>query len=313
MALLIIFILWYSIFGRNNPDTFRRIGDKLHKIIFWLIGISIVSSILPGLLDLSVGILVLLAVLAVAFGPFFLVIRGIQKLLGVDNKKRNDAGYGNVAPAQKAFTRAVPKRRKIVARFSNRYGLNLTEEEVNRIVDASYVSYAWEREIMDMDREYASITEWYGRNTNWLRAYLRAFPIQNVSSDFEMQRQICLDVFGQVFTEIQPERFGSVDECIRAINNRYMTAFDETIFMIAYRFLQSNGYQVQLPKTSVMRSESEVERLMHAYDSGNVGGANPRVGYPGGGNPGGTYPGGAYPGGGYPGTPYPDTDRRPMR
>lgn len=265
MSLLIIFILWYCIFAKTNPEIYKKIGNMFGKIVKWLIIFSIITSIIPSIFAGSVRIIFSLLGIGFAFAPVFAIIWFVKRLQGRNKKKEDNYNYENVQ--RTSLTKSVPKRRKIVSRFSKKYNLNLTEKEIERIVDASYISYGWEREISDMNRNYDSLYEWYDSDANWLRAYFRIFPIQNVSSDFEMQKQMCLDVYERIFTEMPPQSYNSVDACIEAVNNRYMTAFDETTFMIVYRFLQRNGRKIELPRADVLRSESELERLMHAYDN----------------------------------------------
>lgn len=164
------------------------------------------------------------------------------------------------------LTRAVPKRRKIVQKFNQKYDLYLTEEEINRIVDASYMSNCWEREILDMDQKYDTIAQWYRGDSAWLRAYLHAFPVQNVTSDFESQRSICLDTFYQIFAEIDPGKYESVESCVREINQRFMTNFDDITFSIAHRFLADNGYSFSLPRYDMHGAKSDIDRLKDKYD-----------------------------------------------
>lgn len=280
MALLIIFIAWYYIRGRSNPKTYRSIEGKLPKIIGTLIAISVFTSLIPDFLFGSLAILmVLLAFGSFTVGPIILFIWLIKKLLGKDTKpgKKNDYTYyqqtyqnsekpRGMGITVTGLTRSVPKRKKIIQKFNKRYSLNLTDKEVDRIVDASYMSNCWEREIYDMNKEYDTVYQWYYSESGWLRAYLRAFPIQSVSSDFEMQRNICVDSFDQIFREINPGSYATVDECIDAINNRFLTVFDEATFMMAYRFLEQNGRHYELPHLGVVRSESPLEQLKRKYD-----------------------------------------------
>ena len=159
------------------------------------------------------------------------------------------------------LTKAVPKRRKIIQKFNQKYDLYLTDEEINRIVDASYMSNCWEREILDMDQKYDTISQWYRGDSAWLRAYLHAFPVQNVTSDFESQRSICLDTFYQVFSEIDPGKYGSVESCVRA-----------------HRFLADNGYKFELPHFDVRGVKSDIDRLKDKYDQ-ETAGSGSRSGY----------------------------------
>lgn len=279
MPLFVIFIIWYSIWGRNNPKTFRSIENKLPKIFGVLIAISVLSSLIPNLFVVSLVLIGLLAAGMFTVGPFIFLAWLIRKLLGKDTKRGRQEDYTYYQETYQAnekpkgmsgtvtgLTRSVPKRRKIIQKFSKKYALNLTEKEVDRIVDASYISNCWEREIYDMNREYDTVYQWYKSESGWLRAYLRAFPVQSVSSDFEMQGNICVDSFDQIFREIKPGKYATVDECVDAINNRFLTSFDETTFMIAYRFLEQNGRHYELPRLGVVQNESPLEQLKRKYD-----------------------------------------------
>lgn len=319
MGLLILFLLWYNLCCKNNPDSYKRTNKNFWKIVVPLVILGVLSH------SSIFGIFTIFFSLALAFGAPVIVIIAILSALGMignknkrsisneadrlryeqfkNNQQRNgnaytgNRGYGNVNPYSSSgnsqtnnsrygasyggayqngkrykgatltgLTKSFPKRRKIVEKFNKKYGLNLRPEEIERIVDASYMSYSWEREICDMDDDYQIIAEWFTTDTSWLRAYLRVFSIQTVSSDFGMQKDICLSAFGQIFEEIDPANCASVEECIYKINNRYMTAFDETTFMIAYRFLQANGYKVVLPGQNLVRNKSDIENLMDKYD-----------------------------------------------
>lgn len=278
MALLILFLIWYGTFGRNNPKIYRALEDKIGKIVTAFIIFSIATSIIPGVLGVSV---IGITLLSTAFVPLAIMYFIFRTLLG-GRKKKDKYEYGS--PNAQAYgepwytgksgksttftglTRAVPKRRKIVKKFNDKYKLSLTEREIDRIVDASYLTFAWEKEISDMDRSYESIYEWYRGDTGWLRAYLKAFPVQSVSSDFAMQRKICLESFAEIFDEIDIASFATIDECVDAINNKFIMFFDETIFMVAYRFLEENGRKYDMPNSGILRSESELDRLKHKYD-----------------------------------------------
>ena len=133
-------------------------------------------------------------------------------------------------------------------------------------MDASYMSNCWEREILDMDQKYDTIAQWYRGDSAWLRAYLHAFPVQNVTSDFESQRSICLDTFYQIFAEIDPGKYESVESCVREINHRFMTNFDDITFSVAHRFLADNGYKFELPHFDVHGVKSDIDRLKDKYD-----------------------------------------------
>lgn len=261
MGFFVFFFIWYQVFGKQNIKIYRAIEGKIAKIFFWVILFSIITSFLPVISTLAI----MLFFLAIFMSPFFLLGWIFSKAFGKKNTKRRGKQYSTAKPPVE-LSKSVPKRKKIVKKFSEKNNLNLTEKEIDRIVDASYLSYFWEREIYEMGLDYDSIYEWYNKDTGWLRAYFRVFPVQSVSSDYDRQKEICLDVYEQIFQEIDVMQYANIDECIDAINNRYMTAFDETTFMIAYRFLQKNGKKHKLPTQGIVRTESELERLMSKYD-----------------------------------------------
>lgn len=276
MPILIIFIVWYVIAGRNNPKVYKNIGDKIPKIIVGLIILSMCTSFIPSLLGFSIALAV---ALAFTVGPIVFTIWLIKKALGKNSKndKKDDYTYyqehykdtdtrKGAATTVTGLTRSVAKRKKIVDKFNKKYNLTLTEQEVERIVDASYMSNCWEREIYDMDKNYDSVYQWYNSESGWLRAYLRAFSVQSVSSDFDLQKKICLDTFDQIFRDVNPGKFTTIDECVESINARYFTFFDESIFMIAYRFLEANGRRYDLPHHGAIKHESEIDALQRKYD-----------------------------------------------
>ena len=259
-------------YGRNNPKIYSKLHDKFGLIVFLLFIFSGLSSF-----SSSFGVLLLVSlIIAVVGAPFWLIAWLISKSAkGKARQKQNDYDYYTQHYSQSdakagmtvtGLTKAVPKRRKIVQKFNRKYDLYLTEEEINRIVDASYMSNCWEREILDMDQKYDTVSQWYRGDSAWLRAYLHAFPVQNVTSDFESQRSICLDTFYQVFSEIDPGKYESVESCVREINHRFMTNFDDITFSVAHRFLADNGYKFELPHFDVRGVKSDIDRLKDKYD-----------------------------------------------
>lgn len=271
-------------YGRNNPKIYSKLHDKFGLIVFLLFIFSGLSSF-----SSSFGVLLLVSlIIAVVGAPFWLIAWLISKSAkGKARQKQNDYDYYTQHYSQSdakagmtvtGLTKAVPKRRKIIQKFNQKYDLYLTEEEINRIVDASYMSNCWEREILDMDQKYDTISQWYRGDSAWLRAYLHAFPVQNVTSDFESQRSICLDTFYQIFAEIDPGKYESVESCVREINQRFMTNFDDITFSVAHRFLADNGYKFELPHFDVRGVKSDIDRLKDKYDQ-ETAGSGSRSGY----------------------------------
>lgn len=284
MPLIIIFFIWYGMYGRNNPNVY----SKIHNKIGWIIALFVIFGGLSGFSSLFGGLLAVSIVIAFFGAPIWLVAWLISKSAkGKARQKQNDYDYYTQHYSQSdakagmtvtGLTKAVPKRRKIIQKFNQKYDLYLTDEEINRIVDASYMSNCWEREILDMDQKYDTISQWYRGDSAWLRAYLHAFPVQNVTSDFESQRSICLDTFYQVFSEIDPGKYESMESCVREINHRFMTNFDDITFSVAHRFLADNGYKFELPHFDVRGVKSDIDRLKDKYDQETAGSGN-RSGY----------------------------------
>ncbi|MCD8378772.1 MAG: hypothetical protein LUC95_00270, partial [Lachnospiraceae bacterium] len=82
------------------------------------------------------------------------------------------------------LARPLAKRKKVIQEFNLKYRLTLTDAEVNRIAEASYVSEGWKKEAEAMTQKYDTIGQWFQGPTGWLRVYIYVFQIQNISSDF---------------------------------------------------------------------------------------------------------------------------------
>ncbi len=273
--LIVMILIIYAVKGdRKNLFT----GKQFNTLKKWIIGIfliSLFSSFIPGLLVMSM-------VFSPVILPIILIILAVNKskkkktqadeYRGSYNQQNDASGsyYGYGSTLKRGGANILPKeaskRRKIIEKFNKKYELYLTESQIQRIVDASYYSYEWEREIADMNKEYNSVYEWFQGNTGWLRAYLKAFKVQSVCSDFNQQKQICFSEFDQVFREMDFASFYSQDDAIRSMNDKFFTDFNDLSFMIAYRFLEANGRKYDLTKKSVVKNESETDILARKYD-----------------------------------------------
>ncbi|MCM1466727.1 MAG: hypothetical protein NC086_01165 [Alistipes sp.] len=278
MTWFIVFMLIvYAVKGdRNNVFS----GKQFNTLKKWILGIILVSafsSFIPGLLIASLALSpILMPIIVVAW----IVSHNKKKQEeekqqrgGGSRNQRNDTsgsyyGYSNAPtrPASGILPREASKRRKIIEKFNKKYELYLTESQIQRIVDASYYSPEWEREIADMNKEYNSVYEWFQGSTGWLRAYLKVFKVQSISSDFGQQRQICFSEFDQVFREVNFASFYSQDEAVRDMNDKFFTDFNDISFMIAYRFLEANGRKYDLTSRNVVKNESETDILARKYD-----------------------------------------------
>lgn len=257
-SLIVLVAIWYALWGKNNPNASRTVNSPKKKSnIGGVIGFIIVLSIL-GLTTHHIAALLLV------FGIPALVIGKVVSSVTKNTAREESPEYKNI-PENFKLTQTVSKRRKILVNFNKEYELNLTEEQIERIVDASYFSYSWEREIYDMSKKYNHPAEWFRSDTMWLRAYLAAFPMMNITSDFEMQRRVVEDAFRQIFTELPPGEFMTIDSAIEETNKRFFTLFDESTYMIAFRYMQTKGMKLEFPN-AIHHMETEAERLMREYD-----------------------------------------------
>lgn len=166
----------------------------------------------------------------------------------------------------KILPKSSARRTKIVRKFNEQYNLYLTDEQIKRIVDASYMSNAWKREVEAMSKKYDSVYQWLGGETAYLRAYLRAFTVQDVTSDFKQQMQIVMDSFEEVFEYSDEYSALTIDQRIEKINHKFMTSFDEITYMIAYRYLETLGLHHELQETQLNRMDGTFDDLVHKYD-----------------------------------------------
>lgn len=166
----------------------------------------------------------------------------------------------------------VVARRAIVEKINKKYDLNLASYQVDLIVNCSFQMPEWYNELEDMNRDYDSIYQWFSGETDWLRAYLRAFAVQNIVPDMNLQRQICLNAFETVFNSIDMSRYVSLHDCVVDINNKNYTNFDDITFMVAYRMLEENGKKYPLPTGYIPVVTNEIDELMKQYDSDPNGG-----------------------------------------
>ena len=261
-SLIVIGLIWYGLFGKNNPKTVRTVQQKKSNtgcftVFLVLMVIGVGTSFLPGLFGVAVAVL--------ALGLPIMLIGKLIQAANHEATRRNSKEIKDI-PEKFKLTESVSKRQKILSKFNEKYELNLSQEQMDRIVDASYMSYSWEKEIYDMTKDYGRPAEWMKSDTSWLRAYLRAFPMMNISSDFEMQKAIVEDAFRQILTEVPPGDFYTIDAAIEETNRRFYTLFDETTYMVMFRYMQSKGMKLSVPNGLHHAQESEADRLAREYD-----------------------------------------------
>lgn len=283
MIIVFVIILFFLINGdRSNRYNAKQLSKIKRALVIF------------GILSFFSGDLIFLPFLAPVLVPVVVIVLAILKknkqnnfektdnyYFGSVNQKNDASGkyYGyaeakqaqsksaNAKQTQNILPKAASKRRKIIEQFNKKYNLTLTESQIQRMVDASYYSGEWEKEIFDMTKEYASVYEWFQGDTAWLRAYLKAFEVQSVSSDFMQQEQICFSEYDQIFSAIDFKDAFSQEHAIKKINEMFFTGFDDISFMIAYRFLEKHGRKYELTKTDVIKNESEIDVLAKKYQS----------------------------------------------
>lgn len=279
MGLIIFLLIICAIFGdRKNLFGAKQL-DTIKKIIFGIIGISIVTSLFSELFPLlflslfTLPAIIPIAVIIMAFKKSKEKRVSSDRYRGSFNQADDETGtyYGQKTDLKQKINssgllpKAASKRRKIIEKFNKKYELYLTESQIQRMVDASYYSSEWEKEIADMAKEYNSIYEWFQGDTAWLRAYLKVFHVQTVSSDFKQQKQICFSEFDQIFSGVDFASALSNEEVIMKMNDKFFTDFNEISFMIAYRFLEANGRKYNLARRNVVTNEDEIAELEKKY------------------------------------------------
>ena len=163
--------------------------------------------------------------------------------------------------------RSTKKRTRILDAFNKKYHLSLSDEEIKRIVDSSYISDSWKTELEAMSEKYDNVYQWFTGPTSWLRIYLYVFELQTISSDFERQEHIVQDTFDEVFRYAATLTSLTMEERIRRVNDRFFTYFDETSFMIAYRYMEAQGRAYDFAdNVDVVTNESELDALARKYD-----------------------------------------------
>ena len=118
-----------------------------------------------------------------------------------------------------------------------------------------------------MYTKYDSVYQWLVGDTAYLRAYLRAFAVQDVTSDFRQQQQIVTDSFEEIFQYSDTISGLSLERRIEMINSKFLTNFDDITYMIAYRYLEAIGHHHELEKTTLTRIDGTFDDLVAKYEN----------------------------------------------
>ncbi len=264
-SLIIIYVIIMKATGQDEKasDVFRILKQVMKWGFIGIIGLSIFSSVIDASGLTSVALLVALV---------FAIRKFIQKNKSKNYKQEREAKTvtrpgGTYEAKSTILPRPVGKRFKMVATFNDRFKLYLTKEQVQRIVDASYISGGWKSEMEAMTVDYVTIYEWIQGPTAWLRAYLYAFHVQKISSDFTQQEQIVTDSLNEVMDYADSLTHLDLQQRIEAVNNKFFTAFDDITFMVAFRYLESKGFRHTLDKVNLERNDSELDEMMKKYQT----------------------------------------------
>lgn len=277
MDIIIFFLIVGWIIKKvKNDQRASDIGKAIGFVIFGLFLIGIFSSFLPILFPIAAIALIVKLIKRYENKQFDIrkekygwddeLVKDIKS-----NKHTVDKEFQNAASLKsKILPKAINKRKKLIREFSDKYQLNLTEEQVKCIADASYMSLSWKLEVEQMMTKYDAISQWFTGNTAYLRAYLHVFPVQDVSSDFKQQFQICIDTFEEVFRYSDSLVHLSRLERIEKINSKFLTNFDDVTYMIAYRFLERLGFQHQLDKVDLNTNDNDIDELLKKYQAADA-------------------------------------------
>ncbi len=292
-GLLILLLIFWLI----RPGTSNRRRNDSARTILKVLGILFGISIFSALLDSMGGGLILLALAT------FFFVRYLQKeKIGAsyDSNQAKTADYREVEStssgrrpnaqtgpktAQKqpgagsaggypggnygniSIPYSKKRRSSIVKKFNREYGLTLSDEEISVIVEASYLSDSWKKEIADMNRRYESIYEWLTGDTAPIRVYIHAFGLQSISSDFTRQWQIAETAFDEIFTYADSLKNMTYEQRLAKVNEHFFTTFTDASFMIAYRFMQFRGHTYDIGNAYIPRDRNEdLAERMKKYD-----------------------------------------------
>lgn len=264
---VIFLIIFFIIFKKSKQDHQR--GDAFKYFFFFMLFASIIGSISP---------------LFIGFGVMGLFFWGIYKLINIrkinNNNRRFDSqefnSYNFYEPQNRANSKEVlsqspNKRRKIIRKFNELYNLCLTDAQINSIVNASYISEIWKNEIFDMTKSYEVPYQWMNGKTGWLRAYLYVFKVQDINVDFDEQERICAYAFNAVFSYADTLKGMPLNMIIKYVNEKFLTSFDDTTYMIAYRFLEQRGVSHSIPNPNIVNTNSEIDELLKKYNKSEKG------------------------------------------
>ena len=161
--------------------------------------------------------------------------------------------------------RSPKSRFKTLQKMNKLYGLMLNGRQIESIVNASYASRGWAKELKAMERIYASPYEWTQAGDSWLRIYLYAFSIMDIIPDYKLQEDVVVRAFDEAFTYGCGNGDLPLEVVVQNINSKFLTRFDELTFLKAVEYMKTKGKSYRFA-TSVMDTVNTVmEDLEEKY------------------------------------------------
>lgn len=278
MSIIIFLIFLAAIFGKTRRDNRRSP----------LFGLAIAAIVVMSGMSFLFPWLIFVGGAGLAAFVGYWIAKSVQnknqrKGYGWDARKVNQSGSGNpqyqqyVNNASKgmktSLPKAVAKRRKICEAFNEKYRLYLTDEQMHSIVNSSYMSEIWKKELEAMSEKYETVYQWFTGYTRWLRVYLFAFHVQEVTSDIRQQENIVTYAFEEVFRYVDTLSNMPLSEKIAKVNDKFYASFDDVSFMIAYRYLEDKGMKHNLSGGDIIREDEEIDELLKKYEKQDTQGA----------------------------------------
>ena len=161
------------------------------------------------------------------------------------------------------------KRADIIKTFMDKFNIRISYADIITIVEATYYSKEWEKELEAMTNDYANLGMWFttdGGRKNWLRIYLACFPVKEISGDMEEQHDLIVNKhFVNLYKDIISREFLTNEEIIRYINEKFYLTFDKNSFAIWKAYMKKNGYDIPLKNDGQVGFDTEINRLKRNY------------------------------------------------
>ena len=178
-----------------------------------------------------------------------------------DSMARAYSNYSNKSTYSRKLPKSKKGRLKLLDNFNKKFNLYLEEDQMNSIVDSSYFSETWKKELEAMDEKYDTLYNWFDGPTTWLRLYIWCFIPQEITYDIIQQEKICFCSFDSVFK--YAESLGNVSraEVIKRCNEKFFCQFDDITFTMSLKYMSTHGRSYKLGVASPMEYDSRSSKL----------------------------------------------------